>query len=104
MPSMNLEVPHSLAQEEAVERMKSLLDKIHDKYGDQIKDIEQSWQGSTLSFSFKTFGFKIGGTVEVQDEVIKFTGSLPIAAMAFRGKIESSIRGELEKCLQTGTG
>ena len=99
MPGFNTEVPHQLGKEPAKERLKGFLDNVRTQYKDQVSNLQESWEGDTLKYSFKTYGFTISGDLLVQEDVIQMTGKLPIAAMAFRGKIEQSIRSELEKLL-----
>ena len=50
-----------------------------------------------LTFSFKTYGFKIDGTLTVDETAARLSGNLPFAALAFRGKIEQSIASELRR-------
>jgi hypothetical protein len=99
MPGMNVEVPHAMGKEAAVEKLKSLMDHIQARYKDQVKDIQQSWDENVLNFSFKSFGLTITGALTVEDDKATLDGKLPIAAMAFRGQIENSIREELQKQL-----
>lgn len=100
MPKFNISVPHTLGKEEAAVRMKNLIDKVEEKYGDQVSNLEQSWEGdSVLNFSFSTFGIKVAGTGEVDESQVKITGNLPIAAMMFKGKIESDLKAIIERKL-----
>jgi hypothetical protein len=99
MPSFNTEVAHQLGKEQATERLKGLMGEVRNKYKDQVSDLQEEWQGDTLNYSFKTYGFTIKGDLKVNEDAIVMNGSLPIAALAFRGKIEQSIRSELEKRL-----
>ena len=99
MPSFNVEVPNPLSKEEAGEKLKSLMDAVREKYKGQISDVQENWTDEGLEFSFKSFGFTISGKSTVDDESVKVDGSLPIAAMAFRGQIERSISDEIKKIL-----
>lgn len=99
MPGMHVEVEHTMGKDAAVEKLKSLMDHIQAHYQGQVKDIQQSWEGNVLNFSFKTFGMTISGTLTVDDDKATLEGKLPIAAMAFRGQIENGIREELVKQL-----
>lgn len=100
MPGFKVEVPHTLGQEEATNRVKSLLDHLRGRFEGAIKDMEQTWtDDDVMQFSFKTAGLTIKGTMDVQPESVIVKGDLPFAAMLFKGKIESSIREELEKCI-----
>lgn len=99
MPSINAEVPHTLGQQEAIERLKGFSESIRNRYKDQVSDLEDSWDGPTLTFSFKSFGFKISGTLEVGEESVVLNGNLPIAAMVFKGKIQQEFTEQLSKML-----
>ncbi|MEM9186306.1 MAG: polyhydroxyalkanoic acid system family protein [Planctomycetota bacterium] len=100
MPSYDLTVPHSLGREEAVSRVQGFSEKLKERMGDQVSDLEQSWEGGTLSFSFKTFGFKISGALDVKDDRIDISGDLPFAAAMFKGKIVSGFEEQLTKILR----
>lgn len=99
MPKMSVSVPHSLGGAEAKARLEKLAGKVTAKYQDQAKDVEQSWDGDTLNFSFRTMGMNFNGAFEVQEDAINAGGEIPFAAMIFKGKIEKGLREELEKLL-----
>ena len=99
MPKFSTAVPNPLGKDTARSAVEGLLSRVTEKYGDQVSSLEQSWEGDTLSFSMTTYGFKITGNLVVEDEQVKIDGDLPFAAAMFKGKIEGSIRTELEKCL-----
>jgi hypothetical protein len=42
-------------------------------------------------------GFTISGKLTVQDKLAKVEGQLPLAAAMFRGRIEESIKSEMQK-------
>jgi hypothetical protein len=97
MPSLKLEFPHNLGQQEAIDRLKTLLTKVKNKYQDQVSDLQESWTDNTLNFGFSTYGFKISGDVVVEPNGVKLDGQIPFAAMMFKGKIESALRDQLAK-------
>jgi hypothetical protein len=100
VPKFNIEVPHQLTAEEAKRRLEKKAEFLHGRFGDQVKDMTQSWEGNVLSFGFKTLGMRIDGTVGVEDNQVVVNGDLPFAAMLFKGKIESEIREQLEHVLR----
>ena len=100
MPKFNLDVPHALGAEEARHRLERFAEALHSKYSDQVSDLNQSWNGDSLSFGFKTFGFKIGGTIDVAEDQLRVNGDLPLSAMMFKGKIESAVRDQLSRLVR----
>ncbi len=97
MPSFNTEVEHQLGQEEATARLRKLLDQVRQQYSGFVTELQGDWDDNVLTFSLKTYGFKIDGTLTVEDRLARLQGNLPFAALAFRGKIEQSITGELRR-------
>ncbi len=97
MPSFNTKVEHQLGQDEAANRLKKLLEQVRKKYGGFVTDLQEEWTENVLTFSLKTYGFKIDGTLTVEDQLACLSGNLPFAALAFRGKIEQSIVSELRR-------
>jgi len=99
MPSVKLSVPHTLGQAEAVERLKKFLTKIKENYSDQISDLSGEWTDNELNFGFKTYGFRLEGTLTALPAEVLVDLQIPFAAIMFKGKIEQSIRSELSRLL-----
>lgn len=100
MPKLNFEVPHALSTDEVKSRMERMAEYLQGRYGDQVKDMNQAWNGNTLSVGFKTMGMRFDGTMSIEDDKVAVAGDLPFAAMMFKGKIESEVRQQLEKLLR----
>lgn len=99
MPGFRTEVPHTLGKEDATAKLKTFIERVQERYKDQVSAIDGAWQENKLDFSLTTFGFTISGALTVEDQVAVLEGQLPFAAVAFRGKIEQGIKAELEKAL-----
>jgi len=99
MPAFRTEVSHSHSKDDATEKLKAFIDKVRERYKDQVSAIDGSWEESKLDFSLTTFGFTISGALTVEDKIAVLEGQLPFAAFAFKGKIEQGIKSELEKAL-----
>ena len=97
MPKLSFSVPHSLDKAEARSRLEKFAEGVRNKYQGQVKDIKEWWEGDTLCFAFRTMGINIDGRLAVEDDRIALDGNLPFSAMMFKGKIESSLRDELQK-------
>ena len=100
MPAFKTEVPHALGKEEATQRLKDFLDRIAEHYKDQISHLEGEWDDNVLTFSLTTYGFTITGKLTVEEDGARVEGQLPLAAVAFRGRIEQSIADELRQELE----
>ncbi len=99
MPAFNVEVPHSLSRDEAVDRLKGFVEKVRQQYKDQVSSVSGNWNDNVLDFAITAYGFSLSGKVAVEEQIARLTGQLPFAALAFRGKIEQSFASELKKAL-----
>ncbi len=97
MPSFQMQIPHGLGRETARQRLQDFMDRVRSR--NDVTDLEDSWVGDVLNFSFKTFGFKIEGATTVEDDSVRMDGKLPLAAAPFRGRIEGQIEDELKRML-----
>lgn len=100
MPKMNVTVPHQLGRDAALGRLKGLLGDMKQQYGDKITDLEENWNASGGTFSFKAMGFKLSGNLDVTDSEMRLNGDLPWAAKPFQGTVEATIRERAERLLK----
>ena len=101
MPNIKVKVDHSLAQEEALKRIKKIFDKLKDDFKDKITDVQESWNGNSSDFSFKIMGLLMKGKLAVSQSDVILDGKIPLTALPFKGLIESKIREEAENLLTT---
>ena len=99
MPSLQVTVPHQIDKEDAIERLQRFFEGKKHLYGDHIKDLEETWDGPALHFSFTAKGFKAKGILTVEETQVVLDGTLPFAAMMFRGRIEKDIRTAIGEAL-----
>ena len=99
MPKSTVVVPHQLGSDEALERIKGILGKAKEQYGDRITDLQENWTSTGGTFSFKAMGFKISGTLAVTDSDVEIVGEYPFAAIPFKGTIETMLRERAERLL-----
>ena len=100
MPRFAIEVPHQLGAETATDRIKQLLEKVKERYGSQVSNMQESWTDGGLDFQFTTYTFPIKGKLRVEPARVTIDGDLPFAAIMFKGRIEQTLRDELTKRLQ----
>lgn len=99
MPKLTVAVPHSLDQSEVTKRLKGFLERVRSRYQDQVSDLEEQWGENSGTFAFKTYGFNVKGNVDVAPSEVRVEGDIPFAAMMFKGRIEQTIRENLERLL-----
>jgi hypothetical protein len=99
MASLEMNINHQLPQEEATQRIQSLLQRVKSQYGDMIKNLHEEWNGNKGSFRFTVAGFDVSGILNVKESTVELNGDLPFAASFFKSKIKSVIQQEAEKVL-----
>jgi hypothetical protein len=101
MPKTTVTVDHSLGKDEALQRLHGMLAQVKQNYGNQISDMDESWNDNGGSISFNAMGFKIVADILVTDNQAAFDVELPWAAKMFQGTIETTIRERAERLLQS---
>ena len=99
MPELNVSIPHQLSQQEALQRVKSLLEKIKSQHGDKISNLQQEWTDNNGVFSFLIMGFAVSGVLAVHESTVELNSDIPLAAVFFKNKIKSVIEEEGGKLL-----
>jgi hypothetical protein len=97
MPSLSVAVSHDLRREEAVDRLKAQFGHLRDRFGQDVSDLVEEWDGHVLRFGFTTYGIRIQGTLTSGDSQVSVAAQLPLMATPFKGAIERQIRSELER-------
>jgi len=90
---MRVTVPHNTDKATARRKVDARLQQLLAQYGHYLSDVDQRWDGDTLTFSGSARGFKAHGTIEVTDSDVIVDGKLPLIARPF----ESRIRGTVER-------
>ena len=101
MPSYQVSVPHTLGRDAAKSRVEQFLESVQRDYAAHISNVQGGWTGDALQFSFTATGFPISGNMLVEESAVQVAGPLPLAASFFRGRIEQTIKDELQKLLSS---
>jgi hypothetical protein len=99
MPRVSIEAPHALDEEEAVRRLKEKTSELKRAYDGQYSDLNEQWDGNAYSFGVKAVGMKVSGTGKVEAQRVLLDVDVPLAAIMFKGMIQSRVREELDKLL-----
>jgi hypothetical protein len=99
MASYSVSVPHELGQGAALARVAKFLDQVKRDHAETISEAQGEWKGNELVFAFSASGLPITGNLLVEEKEVRVAGPLPFLAGMFRGRIEQTIREELQKLL-----
>jgi hypothetical protein len=91
MPSAQTSVPHQLSREEALARIQKLLGELRSRYGAQITEIQEVWDGSHGRLSFKAIGFQLHSEIRVEAASVEFHVQFPLAGLPFKSTILTKI-------------
>ena len=94
-----MNIPHQLTQDEALKRIHIHFEEIKNEFADKISNLQEEWNEYTGTFSFSFMGFSVSGTMSVNLSEVKLSGSQPLAATLFKGKIESTIQERAKRLL-----
>ena len=99
MPGFLTAVDHSLGQSEAQTRVSSFLDQVQNQYQDMVSSWTGEWDENKLNFELTATNMKITGVLEVLEDAVLVGGNIPFAMLMVKGRIEKTMREELEKLL-----
>lgn len=99
MSKMKLRVPHNLTIDDARQRLENFIGILKQEYGSNLDNVQENWQGNQGSFSFKAMGMAVEGNISIEPGEVYLEGDLPMAAIPFKGKIESTIQDQLKTLL-----
>jgi hypothetical protein len=99
MPKMEMTIPHHLSQDEAMRRIKGLLEQVKAEYPDMFSDLQESWSATGGEFSAKVKGMDVSGRMVVTPNEVQLTGNIPFVALPFKSQIEDTIRAQAEQLL-----
>jgi hypothetical protein len=88
-----------LGQEAALEILKARMVHMLQEHGDKVSNMRGDWAENLLSFGFTVYGMAVSGKLVVGHEQVQVEGTLPLAAVFFRGQVEQTLRTELQKLL-----
>jgi len=99
MSSIRLHIPHKLAQEEALGRIKTLLHKLKHEQKNNISNVKEEWSHDTGHFHFTAQGFDLSGVIKVHNGSIDIHAKVPLAVYLFKNKIKNVIQEKAHEIL-----
>ena len=100
MAKFNVVVDHQVQREIAVTKLRRFSDQMREEVTVEITELEEDWDESgNLNFSFKALGFTVSGSMVTCASKVTIIGSLPFAALPFRGAIENQIAEKVKEAI-----
>ena len=100
MPKFNVIVPHSLQRDDVVGRLQGFSEEVRASSPVELTNVSENWdEAGKLEFSFTAMGLEIAGNLVATNDEVTVKGTLPFAAMPFRGAIESQIESKIKDAI-----
>ncbi|MBN2252948.1 MAG: polyhydroxyalkanoic acid system family protein [Kosmotogaceae bacterium] len=101
MKELSVIVSHSLGSDLAKRRLVEKIEELQKEFKGKFT-LDSLWENDSLKFQLKAAGIKTDGCLNVSDSSVSLIGTLPLTLTVFRGKIETTLKAELEKILVEG--
>jgi hypothetical protein len=102
MPKFKVNVPHSVERAEAIGRLKTFMDAAREDSPVELSDVKENWgENGDLEFAFSAMGFRIEGQMITQVEQVTISGTLPFAALPFRGALETQLATKIREAIDS---
>ncbi len=92
MAKLDIEIPHQLPRQEALDRIQGMLRKLQEEQKDTIRNVSEKWEGNEGEFSFSAKGFDLSGKIRVEENSVSINGELPFALSFFKSQISRVIQ------------
>jgi Putative polyhydroxyalkanoic acid system protein (PHA_gran_rgn) len=99
MSKLSMNIPHNLSKEEALTRIKGMLNNLKSQQADMISNVKEEWNNDEGTFAFTAKGFDLSGKIQVNDSSIDIDAQVPFAVSLFSGKIKSLISDQAKTVL-----
>lgn len=91
MSNVDIKIPHTLGQEEALKRIKKLLTNLKEEQAAIVKNVKEDWNGQEGNFSFSAKGFQVSGKIYAGVDTVRITSRLPFVLTFFKNTITKTI-------------
>ncbi|MBP3556603.1 MAG: polyhydroxyalkanoic acid system family protein [Thermoguttaceae bacterium] len=100
MPNLTKNYPHSLGKEEAARRIKERIASEKINKANVASVSKEVWNDPyNLDFAMTLFGYRVDGTLKIEESDVVVNLNLPFVAMMVKGMIESQMQEQMETML-----
>jgi hypothetical protein len=97
-------LPHRLGKQEAIRRLKNGLGSARTNFGHLLSVDEETWDGDTVKFSIRALGQAAAGTIDVLEDQLRLTVTLPWLLAKLSERLIPAIRKEGALLLENKEG
>jgi hypothetical protein len=91
MSNIEIKIPHTIGQEEALKRIKGLMTNLNVEHSKTIKNVKEEWSGQEGNFSFSAKGFQVSGKIYVGVDTVRISSRLPLVLSFYKNTITKTI-------------
>lgn len=100
MAKFNVVVDHTIHREVVVTRLRGFSDHMRKEVPVEVTEVIEDWdREGNLTFSFKAMGFRVSGSMVTCESKVTVIGTIPFAALPFRGAIENQIADKVREAI-----
>lgn len=100
MPRITKIFSHSLEREAAIERIKKAIATEKINKANVISNATEQWVSENqLDYSLRVFGYRIDGSLLVEESNVTVDLELPVVAMMVKGMVEDQLAQEIAQLL-----
>jgi hypothetical protein len=99
LPNLIVSASPRLSQDEALRRIQAAVAQAKTQYSDKIDDLREGWNGYVGAFQISAQNQQASGAVTVNPSDVTIQIALPLLALVFKSRIESTMRDELARIL-----
>ena len=100
MPNLTKNYPHSLGKEEAARRIKERIASEKINKANVASVSKEVWNDPyNLDFAMTLFGYRVDGTLKIEESDVVVNLNLPFVAMMVKGMIVSQMQEQMETML-----
>ena len=99
LKELSFQVGHKLGAAQAKKRLCEKIEELKDEFEGKF-ELESDWNGYEFSFRVKAQGLKTEGILKIDDRNVFIRSTLPLIAVAFKKRIEDTLREQLKTLLE----
>ncbi|MBI2171953.1 MAG: polyhydroxyalkanoic acid system family protein [Chloroflexi bacterium] len=99
---MKVSRPHHLSKEAARAKVQDVLPVLMRQYGSSASQVDASWEGDAMRFSFRAVGHRFQGILEATESHVVLDMAVPLPLRSFEGAIRARIGQTLEELFRPG--